>query len=141
MSDIRTTSYDPSAAYMMTRVARPEPQPRFVGLLRPEVGALPPQAIPILCDQEELLIGRQSGLGLSLADDAVSRTHARVRRVGHEFVLEDLNSSNGTYVDGVPIVSCVLRPGDWIQIGCNLFRFEVQLSGSADAEGLKTWLG
>ena len=57
-----------------------------------------------------------------------------------EFLLEDLSSSNGTYVDGVPVVSCVLRAGDWIQIGRTLFRFELRLASVTTQEGQSTWL-
>ncbi len=123
---------------MLSRVAQPEVRARFVGVLRPEKGFAAPE--PILIENEELVIGRQEGLALSLADDWVSRRHARIRRDGDEFILEDLASSNGTYVDGVPIVSCVLRPGDWIQIGRNLLRFEFQLVGVARIEDVTTWL-
>jgi hypothetical protein len=133
--------YDPARAYMLTRVAQPESRNRFVGVLRPEKGFLPADPIPIVPGTEELLIGRQEGLGVSLKDDWVSRRHARIRRTGDdEFILEDLGSSNGTYVDGVPIVSCVLRAGDWIQIGRNLFRFEVQLDSASGTGDVTTWL-
>ena len=131
-------AYDPSRTYMLTRVAQPEPRLRFVGVLRPDKGFANPE--PVLIDTQEVVIGRQEGLGLSLPDDWVSRRHARACRVGDEFILEDLGSSNGTYVDGVPIVSCVLRPGDWVQIGRNLFRFEVQLAGTTGLEDVTTWL-
>jgi pSer/pThr/pTyr-binding forkhead associated (FHA) protein len=132
--------YDPTRTYMLTRVAQPEPRNRFVGVLRPEKGFLPVEPILILPGAEEVLIGRQEGLAVSLRDDWVSRRHARIRGVGDEFILEDLGSSNGTYVDGVPIVSCVLRAGDWIQIGRNLFRFEVQLDSASGTGDMTTWL-
>jgi pSer/pThr/pTyr-binding forkhead associated (FHA) protein len=131
------SSYDPSSTYMMSRVAQPDAPLRFYGVLRPGTGVVPSEAIQI--DAAELVIGRQSGLALSLADDWVSRQHARIRRCGDEFVLEDLGSSNGTYVDGVPIVSCVLRAGDWIQIGRSLFRFELRLASGPVLEGHQTW--
>jgi pSer/pThr/pTyr-binding forkhead associated (FHA) protein len=101
---------------------------------------LPADPIAIAPGTSELAIGRQEGLGVTLADDWVSRRHALIRRTGDEFVLEDLGSSNGTYVDGVPIVSCVLRAGDWIQIGRNLFRFEVQLDSASGTGDVTTWL-
>jgi pSer/pThr/pTyr-binding forkhead associated (FHA) protein len=131
--------FDPSATYMMTRVAQPESRLRFVGVLQPLKGL--GACGPVQVDNEELVIGRQAGLGLTLADEWVSRRHARICRVDDEFVLQDLDSSNGSYVDGVPIVSCVLRPGDWIQIGRNLFRFELRLAGGTTLEELATWLG
>jgi pSer/pThr/pTyr-binding forkhead associated (FHA) protein len=137
MSESRA-SYDPSRTYMLTRVAQPQPRVRFVGVLRPDKGFAQPE--PVLIDSQDLVIGRQDGLGLTLPDDWVSRRHARIHRSGDEFTLEDLGSSNGTYVDGVPIVSCVLRAGDWVQIGRSVFRFEVQLSSASGLEDVTTWL-
>ncbi len=136
-----SVNYDPSRTYMMTQGVKSEPRAHFVGLLRPQQGTGPDMPTgPVVLEEREVLIGRQEGLEVSLADDWVSRRHARIRRVGDEYVLQDLGSSNGTYVDGVPIVSCVLRPGDWVQIGRNLFRFEIQLAGGSELEGLSTWL-
>jgi pSer/pThr/pTyr-binding forkhead associated (FHA) protein len=131
-------TYDPSRTYMMNQAVRPEQPLRFVGLLRPEKGV--GAATPVTLEEREVIIGRQEDLKVSLPDDWVSRRHAKIRRVGDEYVLQDLGSSNGTYVDGVPILSCVLRQGDWIQIGRNLFRFEIQLAGASGVEDLSTWL-
>ncbi len=111
---------------------------RFVGVLRLAKGLTP--VSPVTIERDEIVIGRQEGVAVSLNDERVSRRHARVRRDGDEFVLEDLDSSNGTYVDGVPIVECVLRTGDWIQVGRNLFRFELQLGGESRPEDVTTWL-
>jgi pSer/pThr/pTyr-binding forkhead associated (FHA) protein len=132
--------YDPTRTYMLTRVAQPESRNRFVGVLRPEKGFLTTEHIRMPPGADELLIGRQESLPVSLMDDWVSRRHARIYRCGDEFILEDLSSSNGTYVDGVPIISCVLRAGDWIQIGRNLFRFEMQLDNASGSGDVTTWL-
>ena len=132
------SSREPGATYVMSRVAQPDLPMGFVGLLRPETGVVPPH--PIQIENREIVVGRQAGLELTLADDWVSRRHARIRRVGDEFLLEDLGSSNGTYVDGVPVMTCVLRPGDWIQIGRSLFRFELRLSTTSPFEMRKTWV-
>ena len=131
-------NYDPSRTYMMNQAVRPEQPTRFFGLLRPEKSVA--SAAPIPLEEREVVIGRQEDLKVSLPDDWVSRRHAKIRRVGDDYVLQDLGSSNGTYVDGVPVLSCVLKPGDWIQIGRNLFRFEIQLAGGSGLEDLSTWL-
>ena len=93
---------------------------RVVGVLNPVV---PSVTEPREIDQDEIIIGRDKQADLTLQDDSVSRRHARIRRIRSEFVLEDLDSHNGTYVDGVPIVSCILHGGDSVQIGLNLFFF------------------
>ena len=137
--DSSQSGFDSPSTYVLTRVAQPGQRLRFVGVLQPVKGL--GACGPVQIEDHDLVIGRQSGLGLTLADEWVSRRHARIRRVDDEYVLEDLDSSNGTYVDGVPIVSCVLRPGDWIQVGRNLFRFELRLVGGTGLEELATWLG
>jgi 6-phosphogluconolactonase (cycloisomerase 2 family) len=68
----------------------------------------------------DLLIGRNaSGAGALGADPALSRDHARLRRSAQgELLVEDLRSTNGTRVNGVPITALTsLRPGDRIELG------------------------
>ena len=73
-------------------------------------------------------IGRSSVNQVVLAAEKVSRRHAIINAADNgEFWLVDLGSSNGTYVDGVPIVSCVLKGGDMVQFGRNLFLFDCLL--------------
>ena len=69
-----------------------------------------------LIDKDEFIIGRGSKVDFALKDKAVSARHSRIRRVGNDCVLEDLGSSNGTYMDGVPIVSCVLKGETWCSL-------------------------
>ena len=75
-----------------------------------------------------LTIGRHPGLvDAVLADDHVSRRHLRVRWTGKGFEAEDLNSSNGTTVNGdrlEPFRRRVLGPGDLVRVG----RLELQVS-------------
>jgi len=66
---------------------------------------------------EQILIGRGPECDLVVADRQVSRQHARIRRTGPNYVLEDLASKNGTHLNGVPIKAEVpLQDGDVIQI-------------------------
>jgi len=70
-------------------------------------------------DVPELTIGRAAGCHVSVADDTfASSLHARVfGRDGTVFV-EDLGSTNGTYVNGARLTGAtVLRPGDQVQVG------------------------
>jgi predicted component of type VI protein secretion system len=64
-------------------------------------------------------IGRDASLPLHLDDDTqVSRRHARVSAQGGQAVVEDLGSTNGTYVNEQPIhAPRTIRPGDTIRIG------------------------
>ena len=74
---------------------------------------------PITFELDELgsMIGRCSDCRIQLQLPHVSRMHARVSRFDEEFLIEDLESTNGTFVNGVRIHKCVLRNNDQIQIG------------------------
>jgi len=63
-------------------------------------------------------IGRDESTDIALDDEQASRRHARVSAQGDLALLEDLGSTNGTYVNGQPIEGPrVLRPGDQIRVG------------------------
>ena len=67
---------------------------------------------------ETLLIGSAPDCGLRLADPFVSSRHARVRFLkSGSYRLEDLGSTNGTLVDGVPVGRALLEPGMRIDVG------------------------
>ena len=72
---------------------------------------------------EPAVIGRTSGQ-IPLTDDSVSRRHAELRPEEDTWVLADLNSSNGTYVNGQRVVApTVLKHGDQIRVGSSLLVF------------------
>ena len=63
-------------------------------------------------------IGRDTSTDLALDDDQASRRHARVSAQGELAMVEDLGSTNGTYVNGQPIEGPrAIRPGDKIRVG------------------------
>lgn len=65
-----------------------------------------------------MLIGRSAGNDLQINEEAISGTHARITPGMDGAVLEDLGSTNGTYLNGMPIrTPQTLRPGDHIEIG------------------------
>jgi diguanylate cyclase (GGDEF)-like protein len=76
-----------------------------------------------LIDRETIRIGRDCGADISLADSSVSRSHAIVCRTDQGYVVRDLDSTNGTLVNGEPIVERPLRSGDTLGIGSFLFKF------------------
>jgi len=84
-------------------------------------------------DGPEIVIGRASGVTIRLTDDGVSRRHARLVRAGHEVVIEDLQSSNGTLVNNEMVSHAVLRDGDKIRIGSTtilMFTYQDQVEES-----------
>lgn len=78
--------------------------------------------VVVLADGVELVIGRESDLELVLADDLVSRKHARIAVQGGEAVLQDLGSTNGTFVNGEKVKRRALVEGDRIRIGSATLR-------------------
>ena len=64
-----------------------------------------------------LSIGRASDNDLALDDRLVSRYHARIALENDQLVLYDLNSTNGSYVNGARVDRCALQIGDHIQLG------------------------
>lgn len=72
----------------------------------------------------EMVIGRQTGVEIKLNGTNVSRRHARVLREGQSFFLEDLNSSNGTFLNGSKLADrASLKPRDEVRIGPYVLRF------------------
>jgi hypothetical protein len=67
--------------------------------------------------EKEVVIGRSPECGIQLPIENVSRIHARVTFRGEEYHVEDLDSTNGVYVNGIRIVKCILRDHDVIEIG------------------------
>ena len=77
-------------------------------------------------NEGETIVGREAGLGLSLTGEtSVSRNHAKFVRVGNQVTLEDLGSTNGSFVNGSKLTAAtVLRPGDEIRFGAITFRYQ-----------------
>ncbi|MFN0108212.1 MAG: sigma 54-interacting transcriptional regulator [Blastocatellia bacterium] len=73
--------------------------------------------------EEEMLFGRESSSRISLADLSTSRRHCRIRSEADGFVLTDLESFNGTVVNGLPIKERRLEHGDRITVGNSHFLF------------------
>lgn len=67
--------------------------------------------------RSELTIGRDRECDLVLSNPGVSRRHARLLFRDGTWVLQDLDSTNGTTVNGVRIGRCELRPGDHVVLG------------------------
>ncbi|MEJ2362044.1 MAG: FHA domain-containing protein [Gammaproteobacteria bacterium] len=82
-------------------------------------------------EKGEVTLGRKPGNDIQLDDAAVSSHHARLVREesayldGHyDYYIEDLNSTNGTLVNGVGMEKHLLKHGDKIQVGKHTFIFD-----------------
>ena len=78
--------------------------------------------------QEQLTIGRKAGNDLVVEDQAVSGRHARIVKIHAVYFLEDLKSTNGTYVNGRRIERKQLKDTDVITVGMHrlVFRDEAR---------------
>jgi len=70
-----------------------------------------------LVTAEGVSVGRSASSSIFLDDITVSRTHATITKEGNSFVLKDVGSLNGTYIDNVVVTEHVLVSGDEFQIG------------------------
>jgi len=63
------------------------------------------------------LVGRDAGAWLHLENTSVSRRHALISRRGGACRVRDLGSTNGTFVNGEPVLVADLRSGDELRLG------------------------
>lgn len=75
--------------------------------------------------EQEYYIGRQPGTHIHLTDPGISSAHSRVFRGPEGYLLEDLNSRNGTFVNGARIDRKVLHDRDSIQIGSTILVYNI----------------
>lgn len=64
-----------------------------------------------------ITIGREEDNAIQLNDERISRCHVKIQQDGERIILTDLQSTNGTRVNGLPVQMTVLRPGDLISLG------------------------
>lgn len=68
-------------------------------------------------ESDDLLLGRHETCDVVLSDVSVSRRHARLLFRDGSWMIQDLQSTNGTMVNHVSVGRCQLRPGDHILLG------------------------
>jgi hypothetical protein len=97
----------------------PPPAAYLVLLIKGKVS----QSFPL---REEIQLGRERGNAVVVADQKVSRQHARLTPIDNTFIVTDLGSANGTYVNGVKINQPTrLQNNDRLGIGDTTFIFTV----------------
>jgi len=96
-----------------------------------------PEAIgkALRLDREEMTIGRSNEASFSIEDPNISRLHARIAHAPTgSWVVSDLGSMNGTFLNGRLIATAELKPGDRLQLGAQTtLRFSLQ-EGLEDGE-------
>jgi len=102
--------------------------------------------IKLSIEKQRTTIGRDASNDISLDDELVSKEHAVLEVISTEekveFLIQDLNSTNHTFVNDTPIDLYKLKDGDLVRIGMSDFRFISQDPDSLDetAELYKTWI-
>jgi len=78
------------------------------------------------------VIGRREDCDLRIPLGEVSRKHCRIVRDGDTLKLEDLGSSNGTFLNGQRVQEAILSPGDTLQVGPVVFVLQIDGQPSDD---------
>jgi FHA domain len=73
--------------------------------------------------EKSLVIGRGDECDVQIGDHSVSRWHARIQPGPAGVIVEDLQSTNGTFVNDQPVTTQRLQNGDYLRIGNCIFRF------------------
>ena len=68
-------------------------------------------------NRSQVYIGRDPECEVHIPTTTISRKHVRIFCRGEEYHVEDLDSTNGTYINGVKIKRCILRNNDQITVG------------------------
>ena len=85
-----------------------------------------------LKNDKQVVIGRSSELDMVLVEDMVSRKHAKITVASGKIQIEDLGSTNGTFVNGEKVKTSRLKEGDRILIGTSILKL-VQVGADAAA--------
>lgn len=89
-------------------------------------------------DVDLLIVGRGSDAHVEIEHDLISRKHCRLRRAGDGFVVEDLKSKTGTFVNGAKVNAHLLEPGDVVGVGPYSLVFEHSQATAAVAPSDQT---
>jgi hypothetical protein len=82
--------------------------------------------------EKQIIVGRSSDLDMVLVEDMVSRKHARIAMQQDQIWIEDLGSTNGTFVNGEKIKRARLKEGDRVLIGTSILKV---IAGDAPRDG------
>lgn len=85
-------------------------------------------------DKAVINIGRRSSSDIVLNDPMISRDHIQLRAEQGKYLLFDLSSTGGTFVNNRQVHSAVLKPGDVIRLGKTLLVYNQDLPGSAETK-------
>jgi hypothetical protein len=119
VQSLPTTPVTPGAGSASLAFPHPQPSGPATRLVITSGGKA---GLEIPLGTEPLMIGRASDAGLQIRDDYTSTHHARLLLWGSDWVIQDLDSTNGTFVDGARIDSPTQVPiGTPVKVGATTF--------------------
>lgn len=77
----------------------------------------------------DFLVGRGRGADIIINENLVSRRHAIIKRKTNEYMICDLHSTNGVFINNLKMEKAILNNGDLIQIGSCVFQFTWNRAG------------
>ncbi|MGH9671703.1 MAG: sigma 54-interacting transcriptional regulator, partial [Bryobacteraceae bacterium] len=107
----------PNPSYAAGTMVNPAMNPRLVAISGPLTGG----TFPVV--DNEVSIGRSSDNWLPISSPWVSRRHCQLRHQDGRFLLRDLDSHNGVFVNELPVKERVLDHGDQLRVGNSVFVF------------------
>ena len=82
---------------------------------------------------DKTTVGRVEDNTFQIAEPSVSSHHCEIMLRGNDVVVHDLNSTNGTYINGEKVTESVIKPGQVLRLGQIEMRYETESSGAAPA--------
>ena len=108
------------------------------GIVGASLVADSPDAIPHEIGMGEVTLGRSAACNIVAESGAVSKVHARIERTVDQLVLTDLNSSNGTFVNGAKVMTALLSDGDVILLaGVEPYRVRIETGEVTSGSGIR----
>jgi pSer/pThr/pTyr-binding forkhead associated (FHA) protein len=113
-----------------TRIVNPQSAPRgrapnaWLLVVHSQDAAQRGQRFPVA--EEDVTIGREKDNTIVVPSESASRRHARVFASGGSHVLVDLESTNGTLLNGKTVAEQTLRNGDVIRVGSTVLRYGIE---------------
>ena len=108
------------------------------GIVRATLSPEASDALPHEIGVGEATLGRSSACNIVAESGAVSKVHARIERTVDQLILEDLGSSNGTFVNGDRVMTAMLRDGDVILLaGVESFRVRIEMGQVSFTSGVR----
>jgi predicted component of type VI protein secretion system len=83
--------------------------------------------------EEKTTVGRLEDNAFQISEPSVSSHHCELTRRGAELLVKDLNSTNGTFINGEKVAEAVLKPGQILRLGQVEMRLESGVAAAASA--------